>query len=449
MEKPINIAIEITPLLNASGTHGDKSGVYRYMMGLISALGDLYVKDKLNSNIVLFTFNRKLLTRPLSPDLMDLVNNKAFIFLNDFKEYSGEPKLGAFVNTLTSKNIFIKFFLKVINKLFGIKNIYHNARENIQFQDYVRYLNSKFKQLNIQIVFHSETGFYNIPGYKNIITVYDLTTFLLPALHRQETITLHKRKLAFARDYCNGIICISNSTRKDLLKYFPSIGDERAIVVYPGININIFDYDNAGIFNELRLYIKNDGQRLEKKKYLLYYGTFEPRKNIINLVRSFIDLQKHGDIPKNMRLVLAGDDGWGNIKTMIENYIEENYLIRNKCNIILLDFLGDKYIVSLIKNASAVVYPSLYEGFGLPVLESMTLGTPIICADSSSLPEVGGKAALYFDSKNHQDLEEKIKLLVRNSRLKKELSRMGIEQSKKFSWQKSSRQLYNFLQSLL
>jgi len=284
-----------------------------------------------------------------------------------------------------------------------------------------------------------------------VITIYDLTAIFMPEFHRAETIDLQKRKLRFANEYCQGIICISESTKKDLLKYYPSFKKKKIIIAYPGINllINQSITKEEEIFDDIVFLTKKNGQRLSEKKYLLYFGTFEPRKNIISLINSFINLHEKKEISSDLKLVLIGGEGWGDIKKMIIDYLNENFPIKSKSNIILFNYLSDKYLFTLIKNAYATVYPSLYEGFGLPVLESMKLGTPVICSNNSSLPEVGGEAVLYFNTNNNQDLKDKIKLLIGNSRLAKELSKKGIEQSKKFDWKETAKKLYQFCNDLV
>lgn len=446
----MNIAFEISPLLTASGVFGDRSGVYRYMFGLITSLKQILTAKNKNARIVLFSFNRSLLLNQLNHDLTNLLSDKTFVFLNNFAEFRGQPKIGSWIKRSSRKFVLLKFFLSIIDKLIHIKVLYNKAREYVHNRNYLCFLDRNFKKSKVKIIFHSETGFQSISGYKNIITVYDLTTLLFPNFHRSETIDLHSRKFNFVYDYVDGMICISKSTKKDLISFFPSFAEKKIIVIYPGLNQNVVTLNNSDddLFNDLRSLIRTKQQSLVVKKYLLHYGTFEPRKNLFNLVRAFIDLQETKNIPSDFKLVLIGGTGWGNVKSTIIDYIEETFPNKKKRNIIILDFLSDKYLTFLIKKAYAVVYPSLYEGFGLPVLESMALGTPVICANNSSLPEVGDKAVLYFDTQNLQDFKEKIKLLVGNSRLAKELSKKGAKQSKKFTWKKSALKLYSFLETL-
>ena len=448
----MNIAFEISPLLTASGTFGDKSGVYRYIYGLITSLAKTISQKNYQSKIILFTYNRSLLSNFHNLDIFSLLNQKNYIFLNKFYEFRGEPKIGTSIKKISFKSSLIKFLFKLIDKFFHVKIIYNNLREKIHQKQYLKYINDEFKKNNVRIIFNSETGFYPLKNYKHIITIYDLTPNLFPLYHRSETIDLYQGKIDFAKNYCHGIICISQSTKKDLLKYYPSFKKKKIIVAYPGINSSInqsITKEEEKIFDDIVSFAKKNGQCLSEKKYLLYFGTFEPRKNVISLVKAFINLQESIEIPSGFKLVLIGGEGWGNTKKITVDYLNENFPIKSKSNIILFNYLSDKYLFTLIKNAYATVYPSLYEGFGLPVLESMKLGTPVICSNNSSLPEVGGEAVLYFNTNNNQDLKDKIKLLIGNSRLAKELSKKGIEQSKKFDWKETAKKLYQFCNDLV
>ena len=134
-------------------------------------------------------------------------------------------------------------------------------------------------------------------------------------------------------------------------------------------------------------------------------------------------------------------------KTVV-NFVKENYPIKNKNKIVILDYLNDDYLINLIKNSYTVIYPSLYEGFGLPVLESMSLGTPVISSNTSSFPEVGENAVLYINPYDYYDLKNKIKYLINHPEVARKLSKNGIKQSKKFNWSNSVSKLYNFFVDL-
>ena len=441
----MNIAFEISPLITASGTFGDKSGVYRYMYGLLTALIEKVKKDDSESIIVLFSFAPNLLTSSLNPEIAALVDNKHVFILG----YTDDLQMMERKENVLSDIIafpLIRIPLKIIDALFRVRYIYSRLTTKWVFQNYVKELKKEFHALSIDVVIHSETGFYYLEDFKNVITIYDVTTVILPYLHREETRDLQDRKLEFAKKFCNGIIVISESTKKDLQKYSKKFKKKKVVVAYPGINKELLASKKT--IEQLNKLLISHQNTIKHNKYLLYYGTFEPRKNIMYAVRAFAELATKGIIPRDMKLVLIGGNGWGDVKERIVHFIEETAPNKVESQFIVLDFLSDSYLASFIRNAYALVYPSLYEGFGLPVLEAMTLGTPVITSNSSSLPEVGGSAVAYVKPKDYSDTKKKMKYMVQHPDYAKQLKGRGKIQSKKFSWSKSANEVYNFIEKL-
>ena len=441
----MNIAFEISPLITASGSYGDKSGVYRYMYGLLSALIDKIKSSDNDDTITLFTFSPDLFSPSLNADIAKLIDNKKVLILGYTDEYL-LPKQ----NENSIKDFFsiplIKEPFRLINKIFKIRTIYDKIRNKYKFLKYIAELTREFKKLDITTVIHSETGFYYLQDFKNIITIYDMTTVIIPNLHREATCDLQSRKLNFAKQFCDGVIVISKSTKKDLKKYSEKFEAKKMVVAYPGMNKQLLS-KSKGI-NEINKLLETHHNKLEKNKYLLYYGTFEPRKNIMSIVRAFSELYSDNKIPREMKLVLVGGKGWGNVKEDVVRFIEESSPDINKSPYIVIDFLSDEYLASFIRNAYALLYPSLYEGFGLPVLEAMALGTPVITSNISSLPEVGGDAVLYVKPKNYVDIKNKMEYLVNHPEVAKNLHTLGLKQSKKFSWDFAATAVYNFIEEL-
>lgn len=436
----MNIAFEISPLITASGSFGDKSGVYRYIFELIRAFSQELKKRNSSFKILLFSFNLDLLKLPLNPELLELLSEKNIELISRYpttlKNINIEDK-EIFDNTI------IRITAIIVNKIFGIKKIYINYLKKLLLENYVQFLTQTFRKNKIGTIFHSQTGFLLLKGFKNVTIIYDLTAIFMNQFHRSETNELYKRKLWFARRFCDGIVCISNATKKDLFRYSHQFRKKKIVVGYPGINA-LFGNNDTSHAKVLNRYIRKLLGSIKEKKYLLYYGTFEPRKNLIYLVKAFSDLKNTGEIPDDFGLVLIGGDGWGGVKEMIQRYVKENL----STSITVLDYVSDNYLFYLVKNAYAIVYPSLYEGFGLPVLEAMACGTPVICSNNSSLPEVGGNAVFYVDSRNFFDIKDKIKYLIHHPDVAQKLSQKGLFQSKKFTWEKTARKIFRFLQTL-
>ncbi len=163
--------------------------------------------------------------------------------------------------------------------------------------------------------------------------------------------------------------------------------------------------------------------------YLLFVGTLEPRKNISLLIKALAELEK--DIP----IVLAGWKGWGE-KPWREKAREAGL----DKQIYAPGYIDEESLACLYSGALALVYPSLYEGFGLPVLEAMSCGCPVICSNVASLPEVAGDAALLIDPSDAEDLANAMDMLVGDSLLRSELIKKGLQRAEFFNWQKTAEQ---------
>jgi glycosyltransferase involved in cell wall biosynthesis len=175
-------------------------------------------------------------------------------------------------------------------------------------------------------------------------------------------------------------------------------------------------------------------------QYILFVGTLQPRKNITRLIEAFSCLKPYALSLRSLQLVIVGKKGW-QYKEILKAPNKFGVADRVK----FLDFVSDEDLPSLYKNALCYVLPSLYEGFGLPVLEAMKYDCPVITSNVSSLPEAGGDAALYVDPMNVQDIAEKIELLIRDEKLRRELIGKGRKQIKKFSWEKAAKETLKVL----
>ena len=446
----MNIAFEISPLITASGTFGDKSGVYRYTYGLLSGLIENQKKKNLKNKIYLFTFANSLLFYSINPEILKLVDNKGvFLIGYDNKLTINRKSESRWSDWMEIIGVpIIRYPLKILDNFFSFRKMYKKYREIETFNTYAKQLKNEFKKNHVSIVYHSETSFYPMESMKNVITVYDLTTVFLPNFHRTETCDLQSRKLRFAKKYCQGVVTISESTKNDLLTFSPQFKKKKILVGYPGVDESFTNESDELSLNDINAFLLSKGKNIEKDKYFLFYSTFEPRKNILYLVRAFADLYEEKKIPSSFKMVLIGGKGWGKVKMLVDNFIQENFPIDKKNPFILLEYMSDNYIRVFIKNAYAVVYPSIYEGFGLPVLESQVLGTPVLCSNTSSLPEVAGNAALYVNPKDYQDLKEKMKHIIDHPELAEYLSKKGRKQSKKFTWDKTAQNVLNFLETL-
>jgi glycosyltransferase involved in cell wall biosynthesis len=258
------------------------------------------------------------------------------------------------------------------------------------------------------------------PG-RNILTMFDITTVLFPQFHTRANIRLHQRKIAFARTAADMIIAISQATKNDLVTHC-GISATKIRVIYPGCDHDLFRvYPEAETERILASYGLRPG-------YILYVGTLEPRKNITGLVAAFEIACRLG---VNAPLVLVGSRGW--LDRPIFQRIEASPL---KQRIAVLGTVAQENLPYLYNGARVFVYPSIYEGFGLPVVEAMACGVPVIARATSSLPEVVGTAGLLVASDEVEEIGRAIHRLYCDDREWEHRRAAGLARARCFCWEK-------------
>jgi len=221
------------------------------------------------------------------------------------------------------------------------------------------------------------------------------------------------------------IVTVSESSKRDIIEIF-NYPEERISVIYEG-------YEIGGRGGEVYSDEIGSGGVREGGRYILIVGTIEPRKNHIGLLRAYKVLIDRG---YDIGLVIAGRRGWESEKIYEEiKGFEPSGRVK-----IYLD-VSDDILRDLYKNAFIFVYPSFYEGFGIPPLEASSYGLPVICSDVSSMPEVMGDSALYVNPYEPEDIADKMMMVIDDSQLRAELIDKGRENIKRFSWRKSASDL--------
>jgi len=260
-----------------------------------------------------------------------------------------------------------------------------------------------------------DLSFLHFPGLFNKKDLYQLTNW-----------TSHSVKTA------KKIFTISEFSKNDIIKTY-AVPEEQVVVTYPGIKPEL-NYKNKELtMDEIQKKYKIS------KPYILFVGTLQPRKNIVRLVEAFSKLKK-----ENLELIIIGKKGW-----QYDEILEAPKKFEVTERVKFLDFVGDEDLPSFYKNAVCFVLPSLYEGFGLPVLEAMRQGCPVITSNVSSLPEAGGDAAIYVNPTDTLDIATKIEQVVSNQILRKEMVEKGYNQIKKFSWDKTASNTLKVLEQLV
>jgi glycosyltransferase involved in cell wall biosynthesis len=243
---------------------------------------------------------------------------------------------------------------------------------------------------------------------KSVTTIYDMNFFVIPEIYKDYPCPwLFKWQEESAKS-ADKIIAVSKNTKNNLMSIW-KIPDKKIDVIYLGIeNINLDDYDLS---------------RKYEKPYLLFVGTRLLYKNFENYLKAFkLILEKNNDL----LLVCTGYSF-----TKDEKHLLEELHLDNKVDIISAD---ERTMVNLYRNAELFVYPSLYEGFGIPLLEAMSCQCPIICSNTSCFPEISGDAAFYFDPYSLENMVEATLEVLNNSSLKQKLVENGLERIKEFSW---------------
>ena len=259
----------------------------------------------------------------------------------------------------------------------------------------------------------------------NIYTIHDLVPLRLPYAtldNKRQTYRL-LRKIGAEADH---IVTVSENSRRDIIQLL-DVAEERVTNTYEAVAFprELLERPDDVVAEQLR-----SSYRLEPRDYLLFYGALEPKKNVARLIDAY--LLSAVDIP----LVITGAVGWGNqaeVKLLEELQAEERAQRRGTRRIYRFEYVSLPMLVTLIRGARAVLFPSLYEGFGLPVLEAMLLGTPVVTSRTSSLPEIAGDAALYVNPYDIDDMTRAIKTIAADKDLRGELSRRGHAQAELFS----------------
>lgn len=260
---------------------------------------------------------------------------------------------------------------------------------------------------------------------KKIITVYDLIPLLYPQFFgKGGTGFIEKVLASIERDVW--VTCISLATKMDLCNHLPSLDPDKVFVTPLAASALFYQCRDSSVMESVRARIG-----IPRGPYVLSLSTLEPRKNIPQTIRSFAKLVEEESID-DLSLVLVGTKGWDFEPIFSE--ISSNRKIRER--IIVTGYVDDEYLAPLYSGAMMFVYPSLYEGFGLPPLEAMQCGVPVITSNTSSLPEVVGDAGIMVQPRDGDALCQAMLKIYRSAELRQKMSTDSLERAAKFSWKK-------------
>jgi len=272
-----------------------------------------------------------------------------------------------------------------------------------------------FTHFNVPLLYHGPF----------VVTIHDLTPLYFPGKKRNSFLQRFAYQLILKKALkgAQRIIAVSKFTKQDIIKHFPDVR-QKIVVIYEGVG------------EPLR--IKESEKKLPKP-YLLYVGVWREHKNLVGLIRAFNQVksfgQKHQNWLQGLKLILVGKPD-----PYYPEVPETAHLSPFSKDIIFTGFLSEEELAFLYQNAEAFVFPSFYEGFGLPPLEAMSYQTPVISSKAGALPEILQDAALYFNPYQTDQMAEKIIQLLTNSKLKQEMIEKGLRQMKKYSWTKMAQE---------
>lgn len=316
-----------------------------------------------------------------------------------------------------------------------------------------RWLNILWQRLRIPLPVQAATGridLFHSPDFvlpptgrtPTVLTVHDLSFLRVPSCYVPAFRRYLEGAVAQAVKRADRILADSESTRHDLIELM-SVQPERVTVIYPGVDRRFHPIEDPDELQQVR-----DRYALPAK-FILGLGTLQPRKNFAGLIEGFGRLvytssswADPAECPE-LHLVVVGAQGW-----MYDNVYEAARSSGVVDRVHFVGFVADRDLPTLYNLAILFAFPTWYEGFGLPALEAMACGTPVVSADNSSLPEVVGNAALLIDAGNTDALAEAMGRLLANPELRRRLVSAGLERAKCFTWESAARQLLDVYASV-
>jgi glycosyltransferase involved in cell wall biosynthesis len=251
-----------------------------------------------------------------------------------------------------------------------------------------------------------------------VVTIHDLVWRHAPKTMRPLSRVLDSWLMPKAIQVSDMVIAVSQCTANDLVCEFPEVL-EKTVVIHEAVSlVKSKAYDNNTI----------------KENYLLFVGTMEPRKNLSRLFEAYSKLSP--GLQKNYSLKVAGGGGWGS-EIVIPDGVE------------IMGYVNDVELDKLYCEATLLLMPSLYEGFGLPIIEAMSRGIPVLTSNTSSMPEVAGDAAVYVDPYSVESIAIGLDRILSSSTLRDDLSKQGLRNAARFSWDKAAKQTFKVFKSTI
>ncbi len=269
-----------------------------------------------------------------------------------------------------------------------------------------------------------------VQGAAFVVTVHDLVPLLLPYASATDPAEFHTR-LSYAVRHADALITVSEHTRRDLLRMC-RVSPGRVFTVHPGLSVPEEVPSDAQVAHTLR------AMGLRPRGYILFCSTIEPRKNLLLLMNALCELRRPPP------LVVCGREGW-----LSDETIRAVTLMQKRGLVVRAGYVSDEWLRALYLGALFFAFPSLYEGFGLPAVEAMAHGCPVLASHAGSLPEVCGEAALYVDPLSEEDVAAKLRTMLEDEELRLALAEKGRLQAGRFSSENHRRRLAEVYEAVL
>lgn len=300
-----------------------------------------------------------------------------------------------------------------------------SKRHSLFFENY--YYPSIINDYNIDLHHIPQNGIgfsttYNTPC---IVTIHDLIPYIMPETVGKGYLERFLTDMPFIIKNCQGIITVSEYSKKDILRFFPNFPEDKIFVTPLAANTSYVPMDK----NKCKDYITNK-YKIDTP-FILYIGGFSKRKNVLKLIESFKEISS--SLNKNYSLVVCGslkDEGL-KLKEMCKDLLIDD-------KVIFTGFVPDYDLPQFHNACDLFVYPSSYEGFGLPILEAMNCKTPVITSNNSSIPEVANDCAVLINSESKSDLSEAMLRLLNSPSLLEEYAEKGYKNSLNFTWRNTA-----------
>jgi len=390
---------KLTIAVEAKGLATLRTGVGQYIYQLYKAMGNL------GGNTDIYYHIDSQFTKKLPDTVIMPVNTPGL----SYKEKLAKS-LGKFATPLV-----------VAKKKLAI-NLYKNS------------FNRQVRQIKPDIIHCTDfLGLDNKQGIPEIITVYDLSCIKYPETHPEARVRFFNEYLPPSLEKAQHILTISEFSKREIIEYF-GVKPEKISVSYCGLPAGFQPHSEEQTMAALKQY------GLHYKKYFLYVGTIEPRKNLEILLDAYLKLPK--EIQVQYKLVITGAFGW-----KFESFLEKAKKI-NRNQLIMPGYVSEDHLQQIMGGAYCFLYPSLYEGFGIPPLEAMASGVPVIASDCTSLTEVVGDAGILLSADDTQQWTETIVTLVEDPQKYQQYVATGLQRATLFDWTTSARKTLACFQNI-